>query len=990
MVLFKNKKTSAWFITTVVLVVFFAVVTILSTTVFYKTFNTVLPGGGERAVYADGVEPRYISDYEDKQDALEKSNEFNVTLNEEGIVLLKNEDNALPIYTPASGDKAVSENPKISVFGKNSVNMVHGGSGSGGASSSDGLVDIYTALESAGYKTNPVLKDFYLDDGASGEKRPERPPNTNLDDGKSVRIATYETPQEKYTQTVRDSYAEYNDAALVVFSRMGGEGFDLGRSMEDMPGARNADDHYLQLDQNETDLLGEVCSAFDNVIVVINSGSAMELGFLTDEDHYAYHENIKAAVWVGFPGNSGLTALGRVLNGSVNPSGRTVDTYAADFKKDPTWGNFGDNLAQNGNRYHVDGKWQDYYFVSYEEGIYVGYRYYETRGYGDEEWYSENVVYPFGYGLSYTDFSWEVTDSSALDGQAIAKGETYTIEVTVRNDGDVAGKDVIQIYGSAPYTPGGIEKAHKVLIGFAKTDLLEPGESDALQITVDPYYMASYDYNDANGNGFRGYELEGGSGYKLYVSRNASASGEFAEIPFSVPSAGIRYDKDPVTDNEVKNRYTDQEDSYFNSDYQLTDVMSRESFVLPEAPTLEERNVTDAFIRAVADKTPNNPNDYSGEAMPWSDEPMGMTLRDMLVDEEGNELELVPYNDARWENLLDQANLSEMLYMVTYGAFASEKMDSIGKPKTNDTDGPAGFVNLLNPDIFYDTCYYAAQVVVASTWNEDMVREFGVSVGNEGIIGNESGDKMPYSGWYAPGANIHRSPFGGRNFEYFSEDAFLTGKLAAAQIQGAQSRGVYCFIKHFALNEQETHRSISGLVTWATEQSMREVYLRAFEIAVKEGGTRAIMSSFNRIGTRWTGGDYRLVTEILRNEWGFRGTVICDFNTVGYIDCKQMAYAGGDLNLMMTGSGWKCDFSYAADVIVLRQCVKNILYTVVNSNAMNGDVIGYRLPIWTILLIVFDCLLIAALAVWGFVVIRNAVKVQVVRQTPPDNTDNKT
>ena len=325
MVLFKNKKTSAWFITTVVLVVFFAVVTILSTTVFYKTFNTVLPGGGERAVYADGVEPRYISDYEDKQDALEKSNEFNVTLNEEGIVLLKNEDNALPIYTPASGDKAVSENPKISVFGKNSVNMVHGGSGSGGASSSDGLVDIYTALESAGYKTNPVLKDFYLDDGASGEKRPERPPNTNLDDGKSVRIATYETPQEKYTQTVRDSYAEYNDAALVVFSRMGGEGFDLGRSMEDMPGARNADDHYLQLDQNETDLLGEVCSAFDNVIVVINSGSAMELGFLTDEDHYAYHENIKAAVWVGFPGNSGLTALGRVLNGSVNPSGRTVD-----------------------------------------------------------------------------------------------------------------------------------------------------------------------------------------------------------------------------------------------------------------------------------------------------------------------------------------------------------------------------------------------------------------------------------------------------------------------------------------------------------------------------------------------------------------------------------------------------------------------------------------------------------------------------------------
>ncbi|HIV64333.1 MAG TPA: glycoside hydrolase family 3 C-terminal domain-containing protein [Firmicutes bacterium] len=973
MFLFRNKNTLVWFIVTVALVVIFTVVTILSATVFYKTFNTVLPGGGERAVYADGIEPRYVSDYENKEAALAGANEFNVELNEEGIVLLKNESNALPIYTPLSPETvAVSEKPKVSIFGKNSVNIVRGGSGSGGASSDAGTVDIYAALESAGYETNPILKDFYSDDGASGEKRPARPPNTNLDDGKSVRIATYETPQSMYTQSVKDSYDDYNDVALVVISRMGGEGYDLGRSMEDMPGARNADDHYLQLDQNETDLLAAVCGSFDKVVVVINSGSAMELGFLEDENHYAYHENIEAALWIGFPGNSGLTALGRVLNGSVNPSGRTVDTYAADFKQDPSWGNFGDNLAANGNRYRVGEEWQNYYSVSYEENIYVGYRYYETRGFIDgEEWYDDNVVYPFGYGLSYTDFAWELTDKSSLDGKTITKDEKYTIEVTVTNEGDVSGKEVVQVYASAPYTAGKIEKAHKTLIGFAKTELLAPGDSEAVQIEIDPYYIASYDYDDANGSNFCGYELDGGE-YKLYIGKNAHD--ETAEITFSVASSGIRYDKDPVTQNDVVNRYTDQDNEYFNSDYQLTDIMSRENFELPVAPTLEERTVTSAFIRALADMSHNNPNDYSSEAMPWSDEPMGMTLRDMLVDDEGSEFDIVPYDDVRWENLLDQANLSEMLYMVTYGAFATERMDSIGKPKTNDTDGPAGFVNFLNPDIFYGTCYYASQVVVASTWNAELVREFGISVGNEGIIGNENGDKMPYSGWYAPGVNIHRSPFGGRNFEYFSEDPFLTGKLAAAQIQGAQSKGVYCFIKHFALNEQETHRSISGLVTWATEQSMRELYLRPFEMAVKEGGTRAIMSSFNRIGTRWTGGDYRLLTEILRDEWGFRGTVICDFNTVSYIDCEQMAYAGGDLNLMMTGSGWKCDFSDTSDVIVLRQCVKNILYTVVNSNAMNGEIIGYKMPIWQIVLIVIDCVIVAGIAVWGFFAIRKALK----------------
>lgn len=981
MLILKNKKSRIWLIVSVSLFVLFLVVSILSTTVFYKLFNVVMPGGGERAHYAEGVEPRYISDYKSKEDALIKSNEFNVKLNEEGIVLLKNESAALPIFTPQSPDgKKAAAKPKISVFGKHSVNMAYGGSGSGGATDTAGRIDLYSALESSGFEINPVLKDFYENTDASGPARPANP--ADLDSGRTVTITVHETPRSMYTAPVKNSYQNYNAAALVIFTRIGGEGFDLGRSMERVSGARNADDHYLQLDQNETHLLEDVCASFSKVIVIINSGSAMELGFLEDENHYAYQENIKAALWIGYPGNSGLTALGRVLNGTVNPSGRTIDTYAADFKKAPSWNNFGDNRQADGDHYKTSEGWQDYYFVQYEEGVYVGYRYYETRGFTDgEEWYKNNVVYPFGYGLSYTDFEWTISDKTAIDGKTIAKGNTFTIKVAVKNKGSFAGKEVIQLYASAPYVQNGIEKPHKILVGFVKTDLIKPGDTYIAEITFDPYYLASYDYNDANGNTFKGYELDGGAGYKLFVGKNSH--NEIAEIPFNVSPAGIKYQNDPVTEYEVENRYTDQKNANFNSDTQLSTILSRSDWdnTWPTTPTDTDRTVAQSVITALKDFKHNNPTDFESEAMPWFDEDMGITLRDLLFDKDGKELELADYDDIRWEDLLDQCNLKEMSNMVNFGAFMSDKMLSIGKPKTNETDGPAGFVNSMDKDTFYGTCYYAAQVVVASTWSEEMAESFGVSVGNEGIWGNDNGDKMPYSGWYAPGANIHRSPFGGRSFEYFSEDGFLTGKLAAAQIRGAQSRGVYSYIKHFALNEQETHRSIGGLVTWANEQSIREIYLKPFEIAIKDGGTRAVMSSFNRIGTRWTGGDYRLLTEILRNEWGFRGTVVCDFNTVSYMNTKQMAYAGGDLNLCTMNKSW-CDTSDTADVIILRQCTKNVLYTVINSNAMNGEIIGYRLPYWTIFLIIFDCVLAAGLSTWGFFVFK-----KLKGKSDPGNSD---
>ncbi len=998
-----KKKTLVWMIVSAVSLALVLTVNILATTMLYSVLNMVMPGGGIRARYADGIEPIYVSDFESKADAYQGARDFNVKLAEEGIVLLKNKNNALPIYTPQStADKKTADMPMVSIFGKNSVDLAYGGTGSGEANTSN-VINLYKALGDAGYNINPTLKAFYENTstsaGGSGKKR--EPYKGGLDKGDTVYLSTAETPQSMYTENVKSSYSQYSDAAFIVFTRIAGEGFDLPRSMNDpdVVGARNPDDHFLQLDANETALLAAVCAApFKKVIVLLNVATSMELGFLENPAYYAYQSKIDAAIWMGFPGETGTVALGNILNGNVNPSGRTVDTYAYDFKKDPTWNNFGDNRITGnykkgilgGDQYYTmngtNRQIEFYYFVHYEENIYFGYRYYETRAVqpaqGDAPtWYEDNVVYPFGHGMSYTQFSWEIDDKSGIENKTIAKDQKYTVKVKVTNNGSVAGKDVVQLYGHAPYTAGGLEKPDAVLLDFAKTDIIEPGNYEVVELVCDPYYLASYDNKDANANGFKGYEIEAGNGYQLRINRNSH------DTVFTIPfvSASIRYDKDPVTDYSVKNLYTGQAD-YFNSDTQLSTCLSRANWntTWPTSPTDEsDRLATKGFINALKDMKHNNPNNYDNIEMPLFEEKNDLVLRDLLFDDNGKELDndgdgipTADYKDDRWELLLDKAKIKDLRRLHDYASYHTEAVSDIGLPRTNVADGPVGWVCFMDSTTFYGTCSYVAQSVVASTWNQKLIEEFGISVGNEGLAGNEKGDGMPYSGWYAPGANTHRSPFGGRNFEYYSEDPLLAGKAAAAQIKGVRSRGVFAFIKHFAVNDQETHRSSGGDCSWLTEQSLREIYLRPFEIAVKEGGASALMTSFNRIGTRWTGGDYRLLTEILRNEWGFRGAVINDFNTnPDYMDSRQMAYAGGDMNLATLPVPW-CDESSAADVHILRQCVKNICYTIVNSNAMNGEIIGYRLPIWTICMIVFDCMLLAGLATWGVFVFKKAGKSQ--------------
>lgn len=885
--------------------------------------------GSQRPIYSDEVTSVYPTQKAtNKAEAFANAQEVNLKLAEEGFVLLKNENAALPMNKGA----------RISVFSKNSVNLSYGGSGSGGFDTSNNK-NLYESLNDAGFVTNPTLKSFY----ESSQSGPVRTANSSdLDNGDNQKIATAETPQSKYTDAVKNSYADYSDAALVVITRIGGEGFDLPRYQGDSEGAVSPDSHYLELDQNEIDLLTAVTDGtFKRVVVVFNTPSSFEATFLKDSAYAAFADKIDAAVWIGFTGSNGITALGEILNGDVNPSGRLVDTWAADFTKNPSFVNFGTGCLPDTTDKYDGGM---YYSVDYEEGIYVGYRYYETRGETDgENWYNANVVYPFGYGLSYTTFDWTVGDASASE---IELGTTITVPVTVKNTGSVAGKDVVQLYASAPYTLGGIEKAHKVLVGFAKTKLLQPGESETVTVSFDPYSAASYDYRDANSNGFSGYELEAGE-YTLYVSRNAHESEKAIALNLA---ADVQIGTDPTTDSEVVNRYTDSE-NFLDSDWQLDTMLSRADWegTWPTPQTAQQHAGTDRLYEEIRSEEHNNPTDFDSEEYPWFGEEPTLTLRDLLPSAEAEGYEpVVSYDDERWEELMMGCDEEEMIALINNGAYHTLAMESVGLPATIHGDGPSGFTCFMSKEQVNGTCQYVSEPVMASTWNINLMNELGEAIGEEGTIGDKA-TGQPYSSIYAPGVNIHRSPFGGRCSEYFSEDPFISGMMGAAEVEGIQSRGVLPTVKHFVANEQETHRSIGGDLSWLSEQALREIYLKPFEYTVKLGETRGIMTSFNRIGTRWTGGDYRLLTEILRNEWGFNGLVICDFNTIPqYMIPRMMFYAGGSLDLATQQSAmWTdCDTSDAGDAIVLMRAVKDVMYALVNSNAMNAEVIGYNPPIW--------------------------------------------
>jgi len=951
---FSNRQVKTWIIVTAIVLLFILVADILAFGVFYDILR--MPLGGEVPVYQSGIESPYKPETQNKNDALSQANDMNIEFCREGFVLLKNTDGALPI----------KEGTRVSVFGKNSVNLVYGLSGSS-AGDHTGANTVFDSLKSVNLTYNEELKSFYEDNTKSGSGRSKA--NSDLDSGNEVSYATGETPVASYgsvTASFKDS-----DAAVIVISRLGGEGADLPKS------SGNSDRHYLALDNDELAMIDMVTDyGFSSVTVVINSANAMELGELENDP------GVDAIIWIGTPGDTGIMALGEILTGKVNPSGKTADTYAADFTKDPSYANFGNisdyYQSKDTSTGALYNKWDgQIFFAEYEEGIYVGYRYYETADYEAKNGnydgfdYDSAVVYPFGYGLSYTSFDWTLKDAAALNGVTVNKDSTYPVTVSVTNTGDYAGKDVVELYVSAPYISGQIEKAYKVLAGFAKTELLQPGETQDITIEINPYDLASYDYSDANGNGFAGYELDGGE-YKLFVSR--SAHDEEFEIDFSVAPEGIRYETDPDTGYTVENRFEEADDA-------LEQTMSRADFAgtFP-APASDEYKLNSftADLLERLNSTANNNSELSTYTqMPVTGAAPGLTLRDLLYDEQTGEFKgSADYDDPRWETILNTVTFDEMVELVNYGNLTTKAISSIGKNLTIEGDGPTGFSSGASMDVnIYDTCAYCCEVVLASTWNTELVEKMGECLGEEALWGNENSGSS-YNAIYAPGANIHRSPFGGRNGEYYSEDSFLSGVMAAAEISGARSKGLITYMKHFAVNEQETKRN--GLVNWIDEQSLREIYLKPFEMAVKNGLTTAMMSSFTRIGTRWTGGDYNLLTEVLRNEWGFRGTVITDWSGEKYMNVKQMVYAGGDLNFYYPIRLWNsADSTKVEDVTVLRKATHGILYSYVNSNAMNSDVIGYRMPNWKLAAIAAEALIVVALAATGFVIIRKAKKANV-------------
>ena len=948
----QKKPIKTWIIATAIILVIAIALNVVLFRVPLVTGSLDLFFGGERPILAEGSEGAAGS-YASKAEVLAAAENFVVEVEQEGITLLKNEEEALPLAGSA----------KVSVFGKNSVNLVYSGSGSAGNSSSS-VKTLYESLEAAGIQYNPTLKAFYSDNGKSGAGRPGNPAMTSGQ--RLAGFATGETPIASYGADVTDSYKDYADAAVVVISRIGGEGFDLPRSMatdfsggKAVDGAVSADSHYLQLDANERDLLRHVEENFDKVVVILNIGSTMEIGELKQDG------KIDAVLWMGFPGSTGVMALGKVLSGAVNPSGHTVDTWAADFTQDPTWFNTGIYGSEFGNRYLYDGASTDFAFVNYDEGIYVGYRYWETRGYEEEKagnagWYDQQVVYPFGYGLSYTTFDWDVKFGKA-DGSAIAAGDTLDVTVTVKNTGAVAGKDVVQLYYSAPFEAGSdaIEKARVVLADFGKTDLLQPGAAQDLTFSLPVKAMKSYDYADANGNGFAGYELDPGT-YTLLVSSDAHTPKASAAYTLA-EGVQLATDSDARgAEAAVKNHFDDVSAGIFG-DKTYASYVSRKDFAgtMPQGYLADEARTLNDDLKAALDASKKRKYTTPDDGQPWqvtgespAAEPVnnGISLEDMLKDTDGNLKGKADFDDPRWEKLLDEISLDEMKTLVGCAAFKTQKVDGVesvvGKPMTIDGDGPSGFTSFISEADIYGTCLYQAEAVMGASWNTGLALRMGEMVGEEGLVGKES-TKTPYSGWYAPAVNIHRSPFAGRNWEYYSEDGVLSGKLAAKVVEGAQGKGLYCYVKHFAINDQETDREYNGILVWANEQAMREIYLKPFELTVKESDAHGMMSSFNRIGMKWAGGSYPLLTEILRDEWGFRGMVITDYSLNTYTHVDEMIRAGGDLFLTQEPKSFNMADD-ATQITLLRKAAKNILYTVANSNAMGVQVLGYAPAMWKV------------------------------------------
>ena len=878
-----------------------------------------------------------------------KATELVNEITADGVVLAKDEDGILPV---ASGSK-------LNVFGWASTNPCYGGTGSGALNTAYPVTDLLTGLHDAGIETNEELSKFYTDYKA------DRPSV-----GMVAQDWTLPEPNVSlYTDEMMENAKAFSDTAMVVITRVGGEGADLPTDMASVVDGSwirrvaqaygsergtayyngtyddslnegndwDKGDHFLQLSNREEDLLDLVTANFDNVILVYNGANAFQMDFLKD------YPQIKGVLLCPGTGQSGFEGFGKVVSGEVNPSGRTVDTYVSNLKNAPWWNNFGDFKYTNTEELNSDSSFFDPEgttpsFVNYVEGIYVGYKFYETAADEGLINYDDEVVFPFGYGLSYTSFTKEMSGITN-------DGTSLNFTVTVTNTGSVAGKDVVEIYSDPPYTNGGIEKSTANLLDFAKTSELAPGESQTIEFSIPVEDLASYDYQTSGC-----YVLEAGD----YVISANDDSHNVADSQTYTVASDIVY-------NESNKRGSDAVAATNEFDFaegEITYLSRADGFAnyaeATAAPATYE--MTDeqkaAFDNAHTYTEAGYQNDDDANA---ADITTGAKNGLKLVDLRG-----VDYNDAKWDQLLDQMTIDEMQQTIGFGGYQTAAVSSIEKVRTNDCDGPASINNNFTG---VGSVGFPAATLIGMTWDKDLAYAFGDSIG-------EMANEMDTSGWYGPAMNIHRTAFAGRNFEYYSEDGVLSGRMASNAILGAQEHGVYAYMKHFALNDQEGNRT-SMAATWSNEQAIREIYLKPFEISVKDADCHAVMSSFNYIGTRWAGGCKELLKNVLRGEWGFVGFVETDyFGVYGYMTADQGVRNGCDLMLCTTGN----DFNTVTVLTnsskqALREASKNILYTVVNSRAYAAENLNPGMAKWEIIMIGADvlvALLIVALEIKTF------------------------
>lgn len=841
---------------------------------------------------------------------LKENTELVEDIVKEGSVLLKNDNHALPL--------SVDEAKKINIFGWASYDWMTSMFGSGYSNTSLKKYKLYPALEEMGIEYNTQLYDMYRNfysGKASGWGMSDlQEYRGDIAVGNATKFILHEPGRDYYTPEVINHAKEFSDVALVVIGRTGGEAADLRKIQVKQQQSNNSSSTitdstrtYLQLSTEEEEMIAAAKQACKKVIVLLNTSNTMELGFVQDE-------GISACMLTGLTGLTGVKSVINLLRGVdeegniCNPSGRTADIYAYDISTNPSSINSGYGGAKKYLNLPTSNSYtKNYYdaYIDYMEGIYVGYRYYETAAVENYISYDQTIQYPFGYGLSYTSFDWSIEkveldnkDVTSLSDFTLEKNSTLKVYVNVTNTGEVEGQDVIELYYTAPYYQNGIEKSSVVLGDFKKTSLLKPHETGGLILELSCQDMASYDAYDDNHNNFKGYELDEGS-YSFKLMENShvmkelsSASRRENSITANIPTHGYQYDKDKVTGNKVENQFTGEDtiDGYSLDGQDETreiTYLSRSNFrdTFPTEIITRERN-EDAYEVASSTRPTEKQlqlTGYDDVEMPDTSINLGLEFNDLL--------EIYEFDSDDYLDLVSQMSKKELFRLIRDGFFKTQAIESIKKPIYRDLDGPLGLNTRVTSSTSCSFVSYPSETLLAQTWNIQLAYSMGLSVGNEAT----SDPNNVVKGWYGPACNIHRNPFDGRNGEYYSEDPLLSGKMAAMVVKGAKNKGLYCYLKHFAANESESLRE--GLYTFMTEQTLREIYLRPFELAVKEGGANALMTSMNRLGACWTGASYALCHNVLREEWGFRGSLVTDWVDTGstYMPVYKGIWAGNDI-----------------------------------------------------------------------------------------------